>query len=61
VAAKVVTKFAVAWPFTFHSLNGVRHLTWDMGKAFSNKTIIRTGWAVVGFSAASALALAAMF
>jgi succinate dehydrogenase (ubiquinone) cytochrome b560 subunit len=61
VAAKVATKFAVAWPFTFHGFNGLRHLVWDIGKSFTNKVVIRTGWTVVGLSAASALALATMF
>ena len=58
VLAKVAAKFAVAMPFTFHSFNGLRHLTWDLGKELSNKAVIRTGWAVVGVSAVSALWLA---
>jgi len=60
VAAKVATKFAIAMPFTFHSFNGLRHLAWDMGKAFSNKTVIRTGWTAVGVSTATAVALATL-
>jgi succinate dehydrogenase (ubiquinone) cytochrome b560 subunit len=59
VAAKVLAKFAVAMPFTFHSINGVRHLVWDMGKNFKNKSIVATGWTVVGLSVASSLALVA--
>ena len=31
VAAKVGLKTAIALPFVFHSINGVRHLTWDTG------------------------------
>jgi len=58
VAAKVLAKFTLAMPFTFHSFNGIRHLVWDLGKEFSNKAVIRTGWTVVGISTLSALALA---
>jgi succinate dehydrogenase (ubiquinone) cytochrome b560 subunit len=31
VAVKIVGKAILAAPFAFHSLNGVRHLGWDMG------------------------------
>ncbi|RDW88332.1 SdhC [Coleophoma cylindrospora] len=58
IVAKVLTKFTIAMPFTFHCINGLRHLTWDTGKTFSNKTVIQTGWAAVGLSVASALYLA---
>jgi hypothetical protein len=30
-AVKVVGKTLLAIPFAFHSLNGLRHLSWDMG------------------------------
>jgi len=33
--AKYAGKFVLALPFTFHSLNGLRHLAWDMGKCAS--------------------------
>ncbi|KAI6039870.1 SDHC, cytochrome b subunit of succinate dehydrogenase [Pisolithus marmoratus] len=29
---KYLGKFVLAAPFAFHSLNGLRHLAWDMGK-----------------------------
>ena len=60
VAAKVLTKFAVAFPFTFHSFNGIRHLMWDLTMQFKNQQVIRTGWTVVGISTATALWLATM-
>ena len=50
VAVKVMLKFGVAMPFTFHSFNGVRHLIWDTGRELSNKGVQRTGWTVVGLS-----------
>ena len=58
VIAKVFTKLLLAFPFTFHSFNGIRHLAWDMGKAFKNQTVIKSGWSVVGLSVVSALGLA---
>ncbi|OWP06609.1 succinate dehydrogenase cytochrome b subunit [Marssonina coronariae] len=58
VAAKVGLKALAALPFTFHSWNGIRHLVWDTGRAFNNQTVIRSGWAVVGLTAASTLYLA---
>jgi len=60
IALNVAAKFVVALPFTFHCFNGVRHLVWDTGRAFNNKTVIRTGWTVVGVSTAAALYLATM-
>ncbi|EEP78982.1 conserved hypothetical protein [Uncinocarpus reesii 1704] len=58
LAAKFAIKFGVAMPFTFHCMNGVRHLVWDFGKKMTNKDVIATGWTVVGLSVASSLALA---
>lgn len=60
IAAKVFLKTTVALPFTFHCLNGVRHLVWDSGRALSNKQVIKSGWAVVGLSISSALLLGFM-
>jgi succinate dehydrogenase (ubiquinone) cytochrome b560 subunit len=57
VVAKMGVKAFFALPFTFHSLNGIRHLVWDAGLAFSNQQVIRTGWTVVGLSVVSALGL----
>ncbi|PQE24669.1 succinate dehydrogenase subunit C protein [Rutstroemia sp. NJR-2017a WRK4] len=58
---QVLAKFTFALPFTYHGLNGLRHLSWDMGKALKNKEVVRTGWAIVGLSVTSALALVAFF
>ncbi|KAK5129080.1 hypothetical protein LTR08_003924 [Meristemomyces frigidus] len=55
---QVLTKFVVSMPFTFHSFNGLRHLTWDMASMLTNKQVNQTGWAVVGLSVVSAIALA---
>lgn len=39
VAAKVGIKTIVAFPFAFHSINGIRHLTWDTGAGNHNSPI----------------------
>ncbi|KAI4087603.1 MAG: hypothetical protein LQ344_006667 [Seirophora lacunosa] len=51
-------KFLVALPFTFHSFNGVRHLIWDSGREFANKSVVRSGWVVMGLTVVSSLGLA---
>ena len=43
------------WAFFYHLCNGVRHLAWDAGWGFDLKTMTRSGWAVVGASAALTL------
>lgn len=57
VVAKLATKFAIAMPFTYHCWNGIRHLVWDTGAAFTNKQVIVTGWIMVGLSTLTALGL----
>ncbi|OAP61655.1 succinate dehydrogenase, cytochrome b556 subunit [Fonsecaea erecta] len=57
VILKVGIKALIAFPFTFHGLNGIRHLVWDTGAAFTNQQVIWTGWTVVGLSVVSALGL----
>ncbi|KAK6008062.1 hypothetical protein QM012_004876 [Aureobasidium pullulans] len=47
-AAKSAIKFAVAWPVILHSINGMRHLTWDRAKGFNNGFVQKTGWAAIG-------------
>ncbi|CAR29929.1 hypothetical protein ZYGR_0AD06200 [Zygosaccharomyces rouxii] len=44
-------KGGVAYLFAFHISNGVRHLVWDLGKQVTNPGVIRTGWAVLAFTA----------
>jgi succinate dehydrogenase (ubiquinone) cytochrome b560 subunit len=60
IALKVAAKMTVALPFTYHCLNGVRHLVWDLGMQFTNLQVMRTGWTVVGLSIISAGLLAFM-
>ncbi|KAJ5272541.1 hypothetical protein N7478_007666 [Penicillium angulare] len=58
LAAKVLLKSTMALPFTYHAMNGVRHLTWDLGRGLTNPAIIKSGWTVIGLSVTSAIALA---
>lgn len=60
VLVKFPLKLLVAWPFTFHSFNGVRHLIWDTTTMITNQQVQRSGWFVVGLSTVAALALAFM-
>ena len=58
VAAKLAAKFAMAFPFTFHGINGVGHLIWDTGRSFQRKQIVAQGWTILGLSFVSAVYLA---
>ncbi|KAJ5626693.1 hypothetical protein N7528_004120 [Penicillium herquei] len=57
-AVQVFLKTTLALPFTYHAMNGIRHLTWDLGRGLTNSAIIKSGWTVVGLSVTSAIALA---
>jgi succinate dehydrogenase / fumarate reductase cytochrome b subunit len=35
--------FGFGWALTFHLLNGVRHLAWDLGYGFNKVTATQTG------------------
>lgn len=53
-------KLILAFPFTFHFFNGIRHLVWDLGQCLSIKGVYATGYLMLGASGVSALALACM-
>lgn len=40
-------KFTIAFPFAYHSVNGVRHLIWDLGKFLTIKEVYSTGYAML--------------
>ncbi|OLN94129.1 Succinate dehydrogenase cytochrome B subunit, mitochondrial 2 [Colletotrichum chlorophyti] len=50
-------KFFMAWPFTYHLLNGIRHLTYDLGFGFAKYAIAKWAWIVWTSSLLSALGL----
>jgi succinate dehydrogenase (ubiquinone) cytochrome b560 subunit len=57
VAVKGALKFAAAWPFVFHAINGLRHIAYDMAKGFNKQTIIKSGWYIWGASVIGAFGL----
>lgn len=56
----MAAKFTLAYPFTYHLLNGIRHLFWDTGKLLKMKDVYRTGYAMLGGAAVMAAVLAVM-
>ncbi len=38
------------WALWFHTLNGIRHLMWDMGRGMEMNAVHSTGWAAVAGS-----------
>jgi len=59
-AVKYAGKAVLALPFTFHAFNGLRHLSWDIGKLLSVKGAYASGYAVLGATAVSTIALVLM-
>ncbi|KAJ8409815.1 hypothetical protein AAFF_G00218740 [Aldrovandia affinis] len=53
-------KFVLAFPVTYHTLNGIRHLIWDVGKGFKIPEVYRSGYMVIVLSLLSSIALAAL-
>ncbi|XP_060079838.1 succinate dehydrogenase cytochrome b560 subunit, mitochondrial-like [Ylistrum balloti] len=46
----IACKYIVAFPFTYHYVNGIRHLAWDWAKGFSLKETYNSGYLVVTLS-----------
>jgi succinate dehydrogenase (ubiquinone) cytochrome b560 subunit len=60
-SVKTATKFLVAWPFTYHAVNGVKQLAWDQVIGMRDKKMIRlVARGVAGVSFAGALVLAVL-
>ncbi|KAH7907212.1 SDHC, cytochrome b subunit of succinate dehydrogenase [Hygrophoropsis aurantiaca] len=53
-------KTILALPFAFHSWNGLRHLSWDMGKFLSLKGAYGSAYAVMGATVVTTAALVMM-
>ncbi|KAJ2918138.1 hypothetical protein MD484_g2241, partial [Candolleomyces efflorescens] len=56
-SVKYAGKFILAAPFSFHAINGLRHLAWDSGKFLTVKGAYSTGYAVLGATAISSVIL----
>lgn len=55
-----IIKFYLAFPATYHTFNGIRHLSWDMGKFLKLKEVYSTGYLMLGVSFVVAAILAAL-
>lgn len=55
---KVALKFCMAMPFTWHALNGVKHLVWDSGRLLGKVQSGRASWVVLACSGTVSLGLA---
>eukprot|EP00039_Didymoeca_costata_P018500 m.333720 g.333720 ORF g.333720 m.333720 type:complete len:173 (+) comp17208_c0_seq1:72-590(+) len=53
-------KFLLAWPFTYHTANGVRHLAWDGLYGFDLGSLYKSGWFVLSLSIVSAGGIACL-
>lgn len=56
-ASLAALKFTLAFPFAFHTVNGVRHLFWDLGKFLTIKEVYTTGYAMLLVSSVLAIIL----
>lgn len=61
LACKIAVKAIAAAPFSLHFWNGFRHLLWDSARELTVKGVWRTGYAVIGLTTVSTLALAIAF
>ncbi|XP_018327301.1 succinate dehydrogenase cytochrome b560 subunit, mitochondrial [Agrilus planipennis] len=50
-------KLLVAFPFSYHFWNGIRHLVWDIGQLFKLKEVYTTGYIVLGTTAVTTVIL----
>ncbi|XP_065166811.1 succinate dehydrogenase cytochrome b560 subunit, mitochondrial-like [Atheta coriaria] len=56
-AAHRTVKFLVAYPFCYHALNAIRHLSWDFGKLLGMNQIYSSGYFMQAMVIVFALAL----
>lgn len=52
-----VVLFGFVWALSFHFLNGIRHLFWDIGQGFQIRTALATGVTVYVLSVLLAIAI----
>lgn len=51
-------KFLLAFPFAYHSFNGLRHLYWDTGRGFTMQFTYRAGFTALILGALTGIGLA---
>jgi succinate dehydrogenase / fumarate reductase cytochrome b subunit len=52
-----IVLFGFVWSLTYHLLNGIRHLAWDVGLGFNIRTANRAAVAVIALSLLLAVAV----
>jgi len=52
-----IVLFCFVWSLTYHLLNGIRHLAWDIGLGFDVQTANRSAFAVIALSLLFAIAV----
>lgn len=50
-------KFSLSFPMAFHFWNGIRHLTWDMGKCLTLDGVYTTGYIMLVLTLLSSIGL----
>lgn len=55
-----LAKFSLAFPFSYHTWNGIRHLAWDLGKGLRLPQVTQSGLLVLALTLLSSAGLAAM-
>ncbi|CAH2327199.1 succinate dehydrogenase cytochrome b560 subunit, mitochondrial [Pelobates cultripes] len=53
-------KFALAFPITYHTWNGIRHLIWDLGKCLKIPQVHQSGIIVLALTLLSSASIAAI-
>ncbi|KAK6311126.1 hypothetical protein J4Q44_G00191810 [Coregonus suidteri] len=51
-----LAKFGIAFPVSYHTLNGIRHLFWDSGTGFKIPEVYRSGYVVIALSILTSIA-----
>ncbi|RVE61185.1 hypothetical protein OJAV_G00168220 [Oryzias javanicus] len=55
-----LAKFGIAFPVSYHTYNGIRHLCWDLGKGFRLPDVNRSGYFVIRLSVITSIILASI-
>ncbi|KAM4690028.1 succinate dehydrogenase cytochrome b560 subunit, mitochondrial [Rhinophrynus dorsalis] len=53
-------KCALAFPLMYHTWNGIRHLTWDLGKGLKIPQLYQSAYTVLALTLISTVGIAAM-
>ena len=54
----LTAKVILAFPLTYHTLTGIRHMIWDTGKGLQLPILYKSGYTILVLAFLSALALA---